>query len=82
MVLYPDPTTFAILPWEGKENTSCRLICDVYTTDDKQFEGDPRYVLECALNKMRDNGMIYMCASEIEFFLVRLNVGTKSCGSW
>lgn len=76
MVLYPDPTTFAILPWEGKENTSCRLICDVYTPDNKRFEGDPRYVLERALNKMRDNGMIYMCAPEIEFFLVRLNGGS------
>jgi glutamine synthetase len=29
MVLYPDPTTFAILPWRPKEKSSCRLICDV-----------------------------------------------------
>lgn len=48
----------------------------MYTPDNKRFEGDPRYVLERALNKMRDNGMIYMCAPEIEFFLVRLNGGS------
>ena len=26
MVLYPDPTTFAVLPWRAKEKSSCRLI--------------------------------------------------------
>ncbi|MGZ4851473.1 MAG: glutamine synthetase beta-grasp domain-containing protein, partial [Candidatus Bathyarchaeia archaeon] len=28
MVLYPDPTTFAVLPWRPKEKSSARLICD------------------------------------------------------
>jgi glutamine synthetase len=73
MVLYPDPTTFATLPWRPKEKSSCRLICDVYTPEDKRFEGDPRYILERALAKCAGAGFSYVCAPEQEFFVVKEN---------
>jgi glutamine synthetase len=73
MVLYPDPTTFATLPWRPKEKSSCRLICDVYTPEDKRFEGDPRYILERALAKCAGAGFSYICAPEQEFFVVKEN---------
>ena len=46
MVLYPDPATFAVLPWRPKEKSSARLICDIYTPQNKRFDGDPRFILE------------------------------------
>lgn len=73
MVLYPDPTTFAVLPWRTKEKSTCRLICDVYTPDNKRFEGDPRYILERAIAKCEDAGYTFFCAPEQEFFLVKEN---------
>jgi glutamine synthetase len=73
MVLYPDPTTFAVLPWRAKEKSSCRLICDVYTPENKRFEGDPRYILEKALAQCKEAGFTYYCAPEQEFFLVKEN---------
>ncbi len=71
MVLYPDPTTFAVLPWRPKEKSSCRLICDIYTPQNKRFEGDPRYVLERAVEKAAKAGYTYICAPELEFFIVK-----------
>ncbi len=71
MVLYPDPTTFAVLPWRPKEKSSCRLICDIYTPENKRFEGDPRYVLEKTLAKCTKAGFTYFCAPELEFFIVK-----------
>ncbi|MGD6810478.1 MAG: type I glutamate--ammonia ligase [Candidatus Bathyarchaeia archaeon] len=71
MVLYPDPTTFAILPWRPKEKSSCRLICDVYTPQNKRFEADPRYILERAIEKANKAGFNYICAPELEFFIVK-----------
>jgi len=71
MVLYPDPTTFAILPWRPKEKASARLICDVYTPQNKRFEGDPRYILERATEKAANAGYTFICAPEIEFFIVK-----------
>jgi glutamine synthetase len=47
----PDPTTFAVLPWRPKEKSSCRLICDIYTPQNKRFDADPRYILERAIEK-------------------------------
>jgi len=73
MVLYPDPTTFAVLPWRAKEKSSCRLICDVYTPENERFEGDPRFILERALIKCKEDGFTYFCAPEQEFFLVKEN---------
>ena len=71
MVLYPDPTTFAVLPWRPKEKSSARLICDIYTPQNKRFEGDPRYVLERAIDKAAKAGFTFICAPELEFFIVR-----------
>ena len=62
MVLFPDPTTFAVLPWRPKEKSSCRLICDIYTPQNKRFEGDPRHILERAIAKCNKAGYNYICA--------------------
>lgn len=75
MVLYPDPTTFAILPWSLGNKLSCRFICDVYTPENKRFEGDPRYILERALERLENEGMAFLCAPELEFFLLKENSG-------
>ncbi|MCQ5376696.1 MAG: type I glutamate--ammonia ligase [Candidatus Methanomethylicia archaeon] len=75
MVLYPDPTTFSVIPWRAKEKSSCRLLCDVYTPQNKRFEGDPRYVLEMALKRCKDEGFTYFCAPELEFFILKENDG-------
>jgi glutamine synthetase len=71
MVLYPDPTTFAVLPWRPKEKSSCRLICDVFTPENKRFDGDPRYILERVTEKAVKAGFTFLCAPELEFFIVK-----------
>lgn len=71
MVLYPDPNTFAVVPWRPKEKSSCRLICDIYSPQNKRFDGDPRYVLERALEKCSKAGYTFFCAPEQEFFIVK-----------
>jgi glutamine synthetase len=71
MILYPDPSAFSIIPWKTKDRPSCRLMCDVYTPDNKRFEGDPRYILERAVSKCQESGMTYICAPELEFFILK-----------
>jgi glutamine synthetase len=71
MVLFPDPTTFAVLPWRPKEKSSCRLICDVYTPQNERFDADPRYILERAIDKAAKAGYTLVCAPELEFFIVK-----------
>ncbi|MEM3507368.1 MAG: type I glutamate--ammonia ligase [Candidatus Bathyarchaeia archaeon] len=76
LVLNPDPSTFALIPWRKEEKSSCRFICDIYTPEDKRFEGDPRYILEKALEKCHEEGVTFKCAPEMEFFIFKEEHGT------
>src|SRR3954453_532878 len=56
MVAIPDPTTFQLMPWRAGETKVARMICDIVTPDGKPYEGDPRYVLRRALERMKALG--------------------------
>jgi len=68
MIARPDPTTFAILPWESKEQPVARMICDIYKPDGKPFEADPRYVLKKNLQRASKLGFTYNVGPELEYF--------------
>lgn len=69
MYLKPDPSSFVIYPWRTPSGLDARLICDVYTQDNKPFEGDPRYVLKKALDYADTLGYRMKIWAECEFFL-------------
>ena len=73
MRLKPDPETFAILPWREAEHAgAARLICDVYNTSTGEpFEGDPRHVLQQAIDRAESMGYTVNAAPEPEFFLFK-----------
>jgi glutamine synthetase len=69
MIALPDPNTFHILPWRPKEKAVARMICDILTPDRKPYEGDPRYVLKRALERMKKMGFdYYYLGPELEYF--------------
>jgi len=69
MYLKPDPATFTIFPWKSNGVTVARLICDVYTSEDKPFEGCPRNNLKKVLNEAEKLGFTMNVGPEAEFFL-------------
>jgi len=74
MRLVPDPDTFSILPWRSRDDidggNSARLICDVHNTSTGEpFVGDPRGVLQDALDRAEEMGYTVNAAPEPEFFL-------------
>ena len=73
MLLKPDPKTFTFLPWT--ENKVARMICDVYSVDEKPFGGDPRGNLKRILNKLGKEGFEYKVGPELEFFLFKVTDG-------
>jgi len=78
MVLKPDPSTYAIIPWlTTEEQATARLICDVYTPENKPFEGDPRYILKKVMKEAEEMGYIYNTGPELEFFLLKRENGIK-----
>ncbi|PSQ76743.1 MAG: type I glutamate--ammonia ligase [Bacteroidetes bacterium QH_7_62_13] len=73
MRLDPDPATFSVLPWRGErgdDTTSARMICNVINTSTGEpFEGDPRHVLQRAVDRANDLGFDLNAGPEPEFFV-------------
>jgi glutamine synthetase len=79
MVAIPDPGTFQLMPWKPGETKTARMICDVVTPDGEPYEGDPRYVLRTALERMRALGFdTFNVGPELEYFLFRDDKGTET----
>jgi glutamine synthetase len=76
MYLKPDLNTYAVIPWLRSEHgNTARFICDIFTPDDKPFEGDPRYVLKKAIAQANELGYVFNTGPEMEFFLFITNNG-------
>src|SRR6187431_2487278 len=79
MVAIPDPGTYRMMPWREGETKVGRMICDVVTPDGQPYEGDPRYVLRCALDRMKSMGFdTFNVGPELEYFLFKDNTGTET----
>ncbi|HJE86358.1 type I glutamate--ammonia ligase [Levilactobacillus brevis] len=78
MYLYPDLSTWMIFPWSTERGKIARVICEVYTTDGKPFEGDPRNNLIRVLSDMRKAGFTdFNIGPEPEFFLFKMDENGK-----
>ena len=76
MVAILDPETFQVMPRpvdeHGHEMGSkvARMICDVVRPDGTPYDGDPRFVLRAALDRMRKLGFdTFNVGPELEYFL-------------
>jgi len=70
MILKPDPSTFAIIPWMENAKTA-RLICDVYWGRDKgRLDSDPRGIAQKAEKYLKTQGFDNSYwGPEVEFFV-------------
>ena len=79
MVAIPDPGTYRMMPWKEGETKVGRMICDVVTPDGEPYEGDTRYVLRSALERMKAMGFeTFNVGPELEYFLFKDDKGTET----
>jgi glutamine synthetase len=85
MVAIPDPATFQIMPRPLDEQGNpvgakvARLICDVVKPDGEPYEGDPRYILRVALDRMRAAGFdAFNVGPELEYFVFEDSESTRT----
>src|SRR3954452_14547489 len=77
MVAIPDPKTFRIMPARAGETIVGRMICDVVKPNGEPYEGDPRFVLRRALERMESLGFdTFNVGPELEYFLFQDNEST------
>ena len=85
MVAIPDPLTFQVMPRPLDESGRAvgakvgRMICDVVKPDGVPYEGDPRYILKLAIERMRKLGFdTFNVGPELEYFLFEDESGTET----
>ncbi|HUF02328.1 MAG TPA: glutamine synthetase family protein [Gaiellaceae bacterium] len=85
MVAIPDPASFQLMPRpvdeHGHELGSkvARMICDVVTPDGRPYEGDPRFALRRALERMKGMGFdAFNVGPELEYFVFEDDKGTET----
>jgi glutamine synthetase len=72
MLAVPDASTFAVLPWRPDDDAVARVFADIHTPEGTPYEGDPRYVMRRALERMRSMGFDgFEVGVEPEYFLFR-----------
>jgi glutamine synthetase len=67
VIAYPDPSTFALLPW--RDGAVGRMFCTVREPDGTAFPADSRDALQRVLAQVADLGWTVQVGAEIEFFL-------------
>lgn len=77
MVAWPDPSTFAVLPWRGGAGGTGRMFCDIRTPDGDPYVGDPRNVLRKVVDKAAAMGYTLNLGPELEFFYFENSLGTN-----
>ena len=77
MFLYPDLSTFVILPVESSVGKIARVFCDVKTPDGNYYEDSPRWILRKALKDAEKEGFTYYVGPELEFFYFKSHKGTE-----
>jgi glutamine synthetase len=85
MVAIPDPASFQLMPRPLDENGTpiganvARMICDVVTPDGQPYEGDPRFALRRALERMKSMGFdTFNVGPELEYFVFEDDKGTET----
>lgn len=79
LFLKPDMTTYAVVPWLTEDGRTARLICDIYRSDGKPSEGDPRFILKQAVAQAAEDGFEYNVGPEPEFYLFKADGENRTC---
>src|ERR1700710_1076600 len=78
MIAMPDASTFAVLPWRPDEQGVARMFCDIVTPERTPYEGDPRHVLRCAVERANAMGFeTFNVGPELEYFLFKDSKSTE-----
>jgi len=71
MIAFPEPETFATLPWKPRERKVARMFATIAEPNGNLYEGDPRNVLRKALKRAKEMGFNFYVGPELEYFYLK-----------
>ena len=73
LLLFPDPSTLAVLPWRPASGRVVRMFCDIRHPDGQAFAQDTRRILRQTAAKAAACGVHFRFGAEMEFYLFELD---------
>ena len=73
LLLHPDPSTLAILPWRPEHGRVVRMFCSITYPNGNPFECDTRSLLIKAIEEAKEAGIQFAFGAELEFYLFKLD---------
>lgn len=77
LMLHPDPSTLAVLPWRPEHGRVVRMFCTITHPDGKEFSCDTRSFLIKAIKAAEDEGYSFRFSSESEFYLFKIDENAR-----
>ena len=71
LLLFPDASTIAVLPWRPEHGRVVRMFCRVAYPDGTPFEADTRALLQAAMDEAAKEGVEFSFGPEMEFYLFK-----------
>lgn len=69
LLLHPDPSTIAVLPWRPDHGRVVRVFCSITYPDGRPFESDLRKFLIDQIDEAEKMGINFSFGTEMEFYL-------------
>ena len=69
LLLHPDPSTIAVLPWRPDHGRVVRMFCSITRLDGTPFGSDTRAILKKAITDAKKEGVSFAFGPEMEFYL-------------
>ena len=73
LMLHPDPSTLAVLPWRPEHGRVVRMFCSITDPNGNIFECDTRSILKKAIEDASKAGITFDFGPELEFYLFKLD---------
>lgn len=74
LLLKPDTSTLAFLPWRPQSGRVVRFFCNLYCMDGTPYEGDLRRNLKRTTETLQEQGYTVEMGTRCEFYLFRTDV--------
>ncbi|MCD6445760.1 type I glutamate--ammonia ligase [Candidatus Bathyarchaeota archaeon] len=71
MVMKPDLSTFTVFPRYFYDKSVVSFICNLHKPNGSRFDGDPRFICQKTVEKLKSLGYKPEAAAELEFYVVQ-----------
>ncbi len=73
MKAVPELSSYTILSNDNYAGKTVRFVCKIFNPDGTRFEGDPRYILERQVDRLKKENKTYYLGPELEYFIFQMD---------